>query len=73
MQNGVMNDDRIVEIESKIAHQEHLLAELNTALSSQQTQLLELQDLCKSLVERLRSMSEAPEQGNPLDERPPHY
>ena len=68
-----MDEQRLTEIETKIAHQEHMLAELNDALGSQQTQLLHLKSLCDSLVDRLRSMAEAAPDGDPLDERPPHY
>ena len=68
-----MDEQRLTDIETKIAHQEHLLAELNDALSSQQAQLLHLKSLCDTLVDRLRSLAEAVPPGNPLDERPPHY
>ena len=68
-----MDENRLIDIESKLAHQEHLMAELNAALTDQQMQLTQLQDLCESLVERIRSLSDAGPAGDPADERPPHY
>lgn len=63
----------MIDIETKLAHQEHTLAELNTALTSQQSQITVLEDLCKTLLGRVRSLSEASPEGDPADERPPHY
>ena len=68
-----MNDDRLIEIETKLAHQEHLLAELNDALTSQQAQITDLETLCRTLIERMRSMSEGGGPDGQPDERPPHY
>jgi SlyX protein len=69
----IVDENRLIDIESKLAHQEHMLAELNTALTNQQTQLTLLEDLCESLVERVRSLSDAGPAGDPADEQPPHY
>ena len=68
-----MDENRLIDIETKLAHQEHSLAELNTALTNQQKQLTLLEDLCESLVDRMRSISDGGAVGNPSDERPPHY
>jgi SlyX protein len=66
-----MNDDKFVDIESKLAHQEHMLAELNDALSSQQAQITGLEGLVRSLIERVKGMSESATGAS--DEKPPHY
>jgi SlyX protein len=68
-----VDDDKIIDIETKMAHQEHLLLALNDALSKQQAQITELEKLCQSLVERFRALSEAGEGSDENDERPPHY
>ena len=70
--NTEADDRRFIELETKLAHQEQLLSELDRALASQQAQMTRLEQLCQSLIERFRSMSEAspPHTG---DERPPHY
>lgn len=68
-----MDENRLIDIESKLAHQEDLLSELNTALANQQKQLTLLEDLCETLVSRVRSLSDDEPAGDPADERPPHY
>jgi SlyX protein len=68
-----VDEDRLIEIESKLAHQEHLLEELNDALGNQQSQITHLEALCRSLIERLRSLGDAGDGEVPGDERPPHY
>ena len=68
-----MQQDRLVEIESRIAHQEYLLSELNDALASQQAQIIRLQSLCETLMERVSSLGELASEGDSSNERPPHY
>jgi len=68
-----MNDDRLVSIEVKLAHQEQTLIELNDALAKQQETIMTLEQLCASMAERFRSMGEAEAAESPVDERPPHY
>ena len=54
-----MSEERLVEIESKLAHQEHLLFELNEVITKQQENIMQLEELCDSLVERLRLFGDA--------------
>jgi SlyX protein len=68
-----VDENRVIEIETKLAHQEDLLADLNTAVTNQQAQLTLLEDLCETLVGRVRSLSDAAPDSDPTDERPPHY
>lgn len=69
-----MDENRLIDIEMKLAHQEKLVDELNQVLTDQQTRITELEELCRSLAERLRSAGESgAEVGSPDDERPPHY
>lgn len=68
-----MDESRLVDIETKLAHQEHLLTQLNDALSDQQAQLMQVIELCQGLIERMRVMSEQDTPASPADERPPHY
>jgi len=68
-----VSEERIIEIETKLAHQEYTIAELNDALASQQSQISELELIMTALRERIRVLSEmAPASGN-ADEIPPHY
>lgn len=66
-----MDDNRIIDIETRLAHQDDTLQELNDAMSSQQAQIMELERLCKSLIDRVRSLSEGDIDSG--DEKPPHY
>jgi SlyX protein len=68
-----MSDARLVEIEVKLAHQERLLIDLNDVVTEQQAKLMQLEALCGSLVDRVRSMGEALPDDAAQDERPPHY
>jgi len=68
-----VHERRLIEIESKLAHQEDLLVKLDGALTNQQSQLTRLEALCDALIDRLRSSADASPQGDPTDERPPHY
>ena len=69
----LVDDKQLIDIETKLAYQEHLLSALNDALSNQQAQIAELEQLCQSLVERIRALSEAGGESGSDDERPPHY
>jgi SlyX protein len=68
-----MDEERLIEIESKLAHQEHLVLELNRIVADQQQQIARLEQRCQSLLERIRSLSEDAPGGGDGDERPPHY
>jgi SlyX protein len=67
-----MSEERLVDIETKLAHQEHLLIELNDVITKQQEKIMQLEELCGSLADRVRTISEAlPEEGSG-NEVPPH-
>jgi SlyX protein len=68
-----MSDERFETIESKLAHQEALVLELNDALANQQESIMKLEALCESLRSRVVSLSDALPADAPQDERPPHY
>lgn len=68
-----MSEERFVDLESRLAHQDQLLSELNDAVTSQQAKIMQLDALCQSLIERFRSMADAAPAGDSGDERPPHY
>lgn len=68
-----MSDERLEIIETKLAYQEQLLGDLDEALAAQQTRMTELEELCKSLIARVQSLSEPGPQPGVDDERPPHY
>ena len=68
-----MTEQRFVDIETKLAHQQHLVLELNDVITKQQEQIMRLEALCASIDERVRSLSEAAPAGSNEDEVPPHY
>lgn len=68
-----MSEDRFIDLESRLAHQDQMLNELNDVLTEQQVRLMRLEDLCRTLVDRVRSLGEDMPAGDPADERPPHY
>jgi SlyX protein len=67
------DERRLVEIETKLAHQEYLVTELNDALSDQQSRISALELRCENLLERIRTLGESGSSGSDIDERPPHY
>ena len=68
-----MSEDRLVDIESKLAHQDQLLLELDSVITAQQAKIMHLEQLCNSLVDRVRTIGESMPGDGPTDERPPHY
>lgn len=66
-------EDRIIELETRLAHQDQLLGELNDVLTDQQSRLMQLERLNRELIDRLNSLaSDMPAEAGG-DERPPHY
>lgn len=68
-----MNEERLINIESKITFQEDLIEELNKTVYQQQQKLERLEVICKSLVGHIQSLSEGRNESIPVNERPPHY
>jgi SlyX protein len=68
-----MDEQRLIEIETKLAYQEQMLGELNEVLTDQQGQLSRLERIAESLGEQLKSLTESQPASNVTDERPPHY
>jgi len=68
-----MSEERFIDLESRLAHQDQLLNELNDVVTEQQQKIMQLEELCKALIQRVRSVGDGMEEGNPGDERPPHY
>ena len=65
--------DRLTEIEIKIAHMEHSLGELSDVLYRQQSLMDRLELRLNELTQRLATTGEAPENNDPAAEKPPHY
>ncbi|MBA3034718.1 MAG: SlyX family protein [Gammaproteobacteria bacterium] len=65
-------EDRITELEVKLAFAEDLLETLNLTVYRQQAQIDQLQQELRALRQQLLQAQPA-EQRNLLDEIPPHY
>ena len=68
-----MTNDRLVNIEIKLSHQEDLVEELNKVVYQQQKKIDQLDKLCETLVNHIRELSETVSQGGASNEKPPHY
>jgi SlyX protein len=66
-------EDRLIAIETKIAHQEDLVESLNQTIYSQQKKIDQLEDLFSALVRRIKESGGADRQPSSENERPPHY
>lgn len=67
-----MSEQRLVDIEIKLAHQEQLLADLDQVVTDQQARIMQLEELATTLIDRIRAIGEGGAEA-PQDERPPHY
>ena len=68
-----MIEERLVNIEMKIAFQEDLVEELNKTIYQQQQKLDRLEAVCRSLAGHIEALTAAKDGGMPANERPPHY
>jgi SlyX protein len=66
-------EERMMDIEVRIARQEDLIDVLNQTVYRQQKKIDELESLCLALVGRLKEVAANVSEEAPLDERPPHY
>ena len=66
-----MNEDRFVEIEIKLAHQEDLVETLNQLVYEQQKRMDTLEAMCGALAQHIRDNAHGGP--NMLNEKPPHY
>ena len=64
-------EDRLVDIEIKLSHQEDLVETLNQTIYRQGRRIDQLEAMVAALAEHLRTV-QSTRQG-PLNEKPPHY
>ncbi|HEX7971302.1 MAG TPA: SlyX family protein [Thiobacillus sp.] len=67
-----MMEDRLTELEAKLAFAEDLIETLNQAVIRQQGQLDSMQQQIRLLHQRMQDM-QPDEARSPRDEIPPHY
>jgi len=68
-----MSEERFIDLESRLAHQDQLLNDLNDVVTDQQSKIMQLEELCRGLIQRVRSIGDGMSDGESSDERPPHY
>ncbi len=68
-----MTNERMENIETRLAFQEDLIEELNKTVYRQQQRLERLEATCEALARRLYMLAESAGDGLPADEKPPHY
>ena len=68
-----MNEDRLVEIETKITFQENTIKDLNDTVYNQQKQIDTLNETLKHIVDQIKDSSIISTGRNLKNEIPPHY
>lgn len=68
-----MDEERLIDLETRFAYQESTLQELNDIVARQQMRISELESLCRQLMERVARMGQDVFKGSAADEVPPHY
>ncbi|MEO5934968.1 MAG: SlyX family protein [Duganella sp.] len=66
-------EDRFIDIEIKLAHQEHIVESLNQRVYEQQQQIDKLEQMCAALVQHVRDQASGNGGGASAHEPPPHY
>ena len=66
-------EERIVELETRLAFQEDAIHHLNQTVAEQRRQLDELGQMVEQLKQRLRTLSPSPLEGDQPEPPPPHY
>ncbi len=66
------SEQRLIEIESKIAYQEDLIQTLNDVVFQQQEKITQLEAQDRKLMERIKSLDESHDSGQD-NQPPPHY
>jgi len=68
-----MNEDRLVDIEIKLARSDDMLEELNKVVYAQQKKIDRLEVLYAALLRRVPGPADDGGERTIADEKPPHY
>ena len=66
-------DDRLIRLETAVAHLQHDLEQMHQALVSLHVEFKGSRDQMALFERRLQQLAEPPETRDPGEERPPHY
>ena len=67
-----MHEERFVDIEIKLVHQEDLVESLNQMVYQQSRRIDQLEQMVAQLAEHIRNNNQNGP-GNPVNDKPPHY
>jgi SlyX protein len=67
----VSQEDRFMDIEIKLAHQEDMVESLNDVVYQQSKRIDQLEALVNKMAEHIRNSQQSGQ--NPTNDRPPHY
>lgn len=73
MNDSAFHEQRLVELETKLAYQEDTLRTLNDIVTAQQAEIERLRVICRQLVERARGTESGIKSASAAEEIPPHY
>lgn len=68
-----MNDQRLIDIEIKISHQEEIIETLNQIVVKQEVLIYQLNEKLEKLIKELSEERKAEKQKKALNDPPPHY
>jgi SlyX protein len=69
-----MNEERLTEIEIKLAYQEKIIHDLNDVICDHQKEIEKLGSICEKLIKIVNENGlTVPTIDAPADEKPPHY
>lgn len=66
-------EQRLIELETRLAFQDETVRQLNDALTDQHMRMAELERICRHLIERVARLGESAHKASETDEIPPHY
>jgi SlyX protein len=67
----MQDEDRFINIEIKLSHQENVIDDLNRTIYEQGRRIDQLEAMVAKLAEHVRTLRDAGQ--GALNERPPHY
>lgn len=68
-----MSDDRLMDIETKLAFQEHTIEEVNGVVIAQQKEIDQLKKAVEYLLDKMELLVDTHMERAPADDKPPHY
>jgi SlyX protein len=69
----VSDEERLVDIEIKLSHQEDAVEELNKVVCQQQKKIDHLEAICEALIRHVKELSDSAAEQRTTNETPPHY